>query len=454
MFTRRIAEFISSERLLSHDALVLVAVSGGADSVALLCVLKQLGYKLSAIHCNFHLRGTESDRDESFVRDLCKKENVSLEVVHFETQTYASRHKMSVEMAARELRYEAFETLRKKIQAKAIAVGHHRDDCVETLLLNLIRGTGINGLKGIRPKNGHVIRPLLAVSRQDITDFLMRIGQNYVTDSTNLNDDYTRNKIRLNILPRMEQINPSVKNSLMETAARLSDVATIYNKVMGTEKHRVSSILPDGTLRIDQAEWQKCDAPKSLLYELLAPFGFHSTQVDDVCLSALRTPGRRFRSATHEVLSDRGCWLVYPLRQMADISFEINMEDGGHCHTLPDGTGQLTWEILDIKDFELSRSKDTACLDADKLLFPLTVRRAVQGDKFMPFGMKGKKLLSDYMTDRKFSLRQKAQQWVVCSKGQIIWMIGERIDERYRVTEHTRTVFRMTVKPDRSLSKK
>ena len=305
MFTRQIAKFIASERLLSHDARVLVALSGGADSVALFCVLKQLGYALSAVHCNFHLRGAESDRDETFVRDLCRKEHVPLEVVHFDTIAYAARHKMSIEMAARELRYEAFETLRREQGAEAIAVAHHRDDSVETLLLNLIRGTGINGLKGIRPRNGYVIRPLLAVSRQDITDYLERIGQAYVTDSTNLHDDYTRNKVRLNILPLMEQINPSVKDSLTETAARLNEVAILYNKVMKAETQCISTHLPDGTLHIDQTKWQASDTPKSLLYELLSPYGFRPAQIDDICLSARHTPGRRFRSATHEVLSDR-----------------------------------------------------------------------------------------------------------------------------------------------------
>ena len=305
MFTRQIAKFIASERLLSHDARVLVALSGGADSVALFCVLKQLGYALSAVHCNFHLRGAESDRDETFVRDLCRKEHVPLEVVHFDTIAYAARHKMSIEMAARELRYEAFETLRREQGAEAIAVAHHRDDSVETLLLNLIRGTGINGLKGIRPRNGYVIRPLLAVSRQDITDYLERIGQAYVTDSTNLHDDYTRNKVRLNILPLMEQINPSVKDSLTETAARLNEVAILYNKVMKAETQCISTHLPDGTLRIDQTKWQASDTPKSLLYELLSPYGFRPAQIDDICLSARHTPGRRFRAATHEVLSDR-----------------------------------------------------------------------------------------------------------------------------------------------------
>ena len=442
MFTKRIADYIAIKQLLSPQGQVLVALSGGADSVALLCVLKQLGYMLTAVHCNFHLRGNESDRDETFVRNLCRQKDIPLEVVHFDTRTYATRHKLSVEMAARELRYDAFERMRKTHGAEAIAVAHHRDDSVETLLLNLIRGTGINGLKGIRPKNGHVIRPLLAVSRQDITAYLSSIGQPYVTDSTNLHDDYTRNKIRLNILPLMEDINPSVKDSLMDTTARLADVATIYNKVMEMEKQRISALLPDGTLRIDQKAWLASDTPKSLLYELLAPYGFHPTQIDDICHSATRTPGRRFRSTTHEMLSDRDCWLLYAINQPTEDSYEINSQEGSL--TLPEGKGRLTWNTLNnMEHFEISRSKNIACLDAEKLSFPLTVRRAARGDRFMPFGMKGKKLLSDYMTDRKFSLRQKEQQWVVCSKEEIIWLVGERPDERFRIDEDTQAVFQI-----------
>lgn len=235
MFHLEVNKFIEENLYFSKDK-ILVALSGGADSVALLRVLLALGYTCEAAHCNFHLRGKESDRDENFVRGLCNELNILLHVVHFDTQTYATKHRISIEMAAREMRYEWFEKLRQECDASVIAVAHHRDDSVETFLLNLIRGTGINGLKGIAPLNGHIVRPLLNVSRQDILQYLEHLHQDYVTDSTNLQDEYMRNKIRLNILPMLGELNPSVSESIAETANRLAETSLVYNKEMAEAK--------------------------------------------------------------------------------------------------------------------------------------------------------------------------------------------------------------------------
>ena len=206
---RRVSDFIAQHQLLVPNAHVLVALSGGADSVALLRILLHLGYRCHAVHCNFHLRGEESNRDEGFVTDLCRSLGVSFEVLHFDTKAYATAHKISIEMAARELRYREFERIRKARSLSAIAVAHHQDDAVETLLLNLIRGAGINGLTGMRVSNGHVVRPLLCLSRDEVVRYLDCLGQSYVTDSTNLTDEYARNKVRLGVIPLMQQINPA-----------------------------------------------------------------------------------------------------------------------------------------------------------------------------------------------------------------------------------------------------
>ena len=235
MFHWNIQKYIEEKQLFTLHDKVLVALSGGADSVALLRVLLVLGYHCEAAHCNFHLRGEESDRDERFVNELCKGLGVTLHVTHFDTVAYASRHHVSIEMAAREMRYDWFEQLRKERGMAVIAVAHHRDDSVETFLLNLIRGAGINGLKGISPHNGCIVRPLLEVSRQDILDYLRCLRQGYVTDSTNLQDEYMRNKIRLNILPMLRELNPSVSESIAETSRRLTDVSLIYNKEIDLE---------------------------------------------------------------------------------------------------------------------------------------------------------------------------------------------------------------------------
>lgn len=414
MFKRNVEKFIDQKSLFERRDKVLVALSGGADSVALLRVLHTLGYQCECAHCNFHLRGEESNRDEAFVQQLCQKFDIPLHVTHFDTTDYAHTKRISIEMAARELRYQWFETLRQSIGAKVIAVAHHRDDSVETFLLNLIRGTGINGLKGIAPKNGYVVRPLLQESRENILDYLQHLNQDYVTDSTNLQDEYMRNKIRLNLLPLMKGLNPSVSESIAATAERLADAALIYNKeremaiqrVMKGEKVISISALLDET------------APSSLLFELLHPYGFNSSQIKDIYQSLFGQSGRRFHSSQWEVLRDRDSLILH----------SFNGE--GTNHVPP----TLTYETVDITpDFIIPRDKHIACLDADKVTLPLTVRKWQAGDKFTPLGMKGKKNVSDYLTDRKFTLFQKEHQYVACQGNKIVWLIGERIDNAYRI---------------------
>ena len=414
MFKRDVEKFIDQKSLFERCDKVLVALSGGADSVALLRVLDALGYQCECAHCNFHLRGEESNRDEAFVQQLCQKFDIPLHVTHFDTTDYAHTKRISIEMAARELRYQWFETLRQSIGASVIAVAHHRDDSVETFLLNLIRGTGINGLKGIAPKNGYVVRPLLQESRENILDYLQHLNQEYVTDSTNLKDEYMRNKIRLNLLPLMKELNPSVSESIAATAERLADAALIYNKeremaiqkVMKGEKVISISALLDET------------APSSLLFELLHPYGFNSSQIKDIYQSLFGQSGRRFHSSQWEVLRDRDSLILH----------SFNGEEINHIPPT------LTYETVDITpDFIIPRDKHIACLDADKVTLPLTVRKWQAGDKFTPLGMKGKKNVSDYLTDRKFTLFQKEHQYVACQGDKIVWLIGERIDNAYRI---------------------
>ena len=418
----KVERYIEKHNLLNPNELYIVALSGGADSVALLLLLQEAGYHIEAAHCNFHLRGEESDRDETFCEQLCRNRNVPFHRAHFDTQTYAELHKVSIEMAARELRYQWFETLRQSIGASVIAVAHHRDDSVETFLLNLIRGTGINGLKGIAPKNGNVVRPLLQESRENILDYLQHLNQDYVTDSTNLQDEYMRNKIRLNLLPLMKELNPSVSESIAATTERLADAALIYNKeremaiqrVMKGEKVISISALLDET------------APSSLLFELLHPYGFNSSQIKDIYQSLFGQSGRRFHSSQWEVLRDRDSLILH--------SFSGEETD----HVPP----TLTYETIDITpEFIILRDKHIACLDADKVTLPLTVRKWQVGDKFTPLGMKGKKNVSDYLTDRKFTLFQKEHQYVACQGDKIVWLIGERIDNAYRIdTDSKRAV--------------
>ena len=427
-YKKRIQHFIEENNLFALNGKVLVALSGGADSVALLRVLIDLGYTCECAHCNFHLRGEESDRDEQFVCSLCQEHQIPLHVKHFETEFYAKEKQISIEMAARELRYAWFEELRKETKANVIAVAHHRDDSVETFLLNLIRGTGINGLKGIQVKNGNIVRPLLETSREDILNYLVFLNQDYVTDSTNFQDEYMRNKIRLNILPMMKEMNPSIMESIQDTAQKLADVANIYNQnrkeilEISIQENNKEYILPIQTILNDLA-------PLTLLHEWLVKYQFNSSQIKDIyqCLKQEQS-GKQFISNGWVLLRDRE-HLILRQKVETENAPKINIE---------------TFET--DNDFVLIKDKHIACLDAEKVVLPLEVRKWKKGDKFIPYGMKGQKKVSDYLTDKKFSLFQKEKQYVVCSEGKIVWLIGERIDDRFKITDKTKRAIIIKIK--------
>lgn len=419
MLMKKVKEFIEKEDLFSKQDKILVALSGGADSVALTRILITLGYHCEAAHCNFELRGEESDRDEDFVRNFCRSLNIKCHSIHFETRRYAAQQSISIEMAARELRYNWFSKICEESDCQVVAVAHHKDDSVETMLLNLIRGTGINGLLGIRPKNGNVVRPLLCASRQEVVAYLHRMNQTYVTDSTNLEDEYTRNKIRLNLLPLMEEINPSVKDGLVKTASYLNDVSKVYQQAIKESIDRIF-ITPEKEISIEKLMNEP--APQALLFEVLSPLGFNSTQVEEVYGSLNGQPGKRFISSQWQVVKDRDLLLIEKVKTANDkpqIIFE---------------------EVLFTKEFVIPKDKNTACFDANKFKGVISIRKWEKGDYFIPFGMKGKKLVSDFMTDSKFSLLKKEQQWVLSCNDQIAWLIGERTDNRFRIDDSTQKV--------------
>lgn len=419
MLVKKVKEFIEKEDLCSKQDKILVALSGGTDSVALTRILITLGYHCEAAHCNFALRGEESDRDEDFVRNFCRSLNIKCHSIHFETRRYAAQQSISIEMAARELRYNWFSKICEESDCQVVAVAHHKDDSVETMLLNLIRGTGINGLLGIRPKNGNVVRPLLCASRQEVVEYLHRMNQTYVTDSTNLEDEYTRNKIRLNLLPLMEEINPSVKDGLVKTASYLNDISKVYQQAIKESIDRIF-ITPEKEISIEKLMNEP--APQALLFEVLSPLGFNSTQVEEVYGSLNGQPGKRFISSQWQVVKDRELLLIEKVKTANDkpqIIFE---------------------EVLFTKEFVIPKDKNTACFDANKFKGVISIRKWEKGDYFIPFGMKGKKLVSDFMTDSKFSLLKKEQQWVLSCNDQIAWLIGERTDNRFRIDDSTQKV--------------
>ena len=434
-FLDKIRNYISSNGLLEDGTKVIVGVSGGADSTALLLILLRLGYRVHAVHCNFHLRGSESDRDQQFVTDLCNRLGVELEICQYNTQQYASDHGISIEMAARELRYADFERIMHKCGASAVCIAHHRDDSVETILLNLIRGTGIKGLTGIKPRNGHIIRPLLCVSRQDIENWLNEIGQPYVTDSTNLETDYTRNKIRNQLLPLMRSINPDADNAVNDTAKHLQQTYAIYSKAIKSATDRIVTIS-GGITTISIPELNKEADTGAVLFEILSPMGFNSTQIEDIVASLSSQPGAKFISATHQLIKERDFLTVSPIDDSSFKPLTINLEPDTSS-ALPDGS------VLTVATAHagtpISRLQSTATFDADLVKGPITIRPWQEGDWFIPFGMKGRKLVSDYLTDCKVSALERQKQLVATCRNDIIWVMGRRSDNRYRVTDKTKT---------------
>lgn len=430
----KVADFIEKHDLLSKEDLHIVAVSGGADSVALLLVLKQLGYRVEAAHCNFQLRSDESNRDEMFVQNLCKENDFPLHIIHFDTKFYAETHQVSIEMAARELRYRYFEQLRQDIGAADISVAHHRDDAVETLLMNLLRGTGIHGLTGIRPHNGHIVRPLLGVNRKEIEEFLDSIGQSYVTDSTNLVDDVVRNKLRLNVLPQMKMINPKAADGIYRTAQRMAEAEKVFDAAIQSAKKRVS--MSDGSIEISALKQEP--SPEYLLFEMLTPLGFSPDSIEQIATCLDGPTGRYFSSETHELVFDRGR-LIIQERQTTQSDLRIP-EPGTYIY------GQQRLRIEQQEGAQISKDAAVATLDAALVAFPLILRPVCEGDRFVPFGMTESRLVSDYLTDIKVNLLDKRRQLVVCdAKEAIVWLVGRRTDNRFRISNDTKTTLRIVI---------
>ncbi len=430
----KVGAYIRKHQLLDGNGLYLVALSGGADSVALLLLLHEQGYKIHAAHCNFCLRSDESDRDEQFCVDLCKRLGVVLHRAHFDTQTYAELHKVSIEMAARELRYKWFEQLREDVGAAGICVAHHRDDSVETVLLNLVRGTGLRGLTGIQPRNNHVLRPFLCVSRAEIEDFLAERGQIYVTDSTNLEADVQRNKIRLEVLPLLKTLNPAVAENIQRTAENLSEAQTVLDSVLNEFKDV-------NTLELSSLD--KYGSSEYIIFEWLKKYGFNGKQMEQIMAAET---GSLFTSPTgFELLKDRSRLIVEVISKPArsivvpeEGTYVVGDFDGG---TVENGRIRVRKCAVYV-----SKMPHVATLDATKVTFPLTIRRVEEGDWMIPYGMTGKKLLSDLMTDLKMNVFKKRRQLlVVDAQGVVVWAVGLRTDQRVAVSDQTNEVLELSV---------
>ena len=426
----------------------LVALSGGADSVCLLLKMIEEGRSVEAVHCNFHLRGDESDRDEAFVVSLCERLGVPLHRVHFDTREYAALHKVSIELAARELRYRYFEQLRRDIGAEAIMVAHHRDDNVETVLMNLVRGTGIRGMAGIRPVNGHILRPLLDMSRKDIEDYLKKKGETYVTDSTNLEDDATRNKFRHHVIPLLQSLNPKASENIHSTSRHIAEAEKILSWAIQEAKRSVFSVEPSSAI-IDVSSLLSFVSPSYLLNEICRDYGFTPSQSEDMlAASSSSHVGATFLSPSHiAAIATVAGSLCIQIAPKTALQKEYRLPEPG-IYRLSDGISLRLENTPITERFRISKSPDVATIDVNKVKFPLTLRPIRQGDRFTPFGMKGTKLVSDYLTDIKCSVIDRQRQLVIQdATGMIIWLVGRRTNEKCRIDSSSNAALTITILP-------
>lgn len=429
----RVAAFVSAHKLFSGGGKYIVALSGGADSVALIKIMCSLGYNVEAAHCNFHLRGEESNRDEEFCVSLCAQMGICLHRIHFDTYEYATLHKVSIEMAARDLRYRYFEQLRMDIGADTVCVAHHQDDNVETILLNIVRGTGLNGLTGMSPRNGNIIRPLLCLTRKEILDYLETFGQKFVTDSSNLVDDVQRNKLRLNVIPLLEEINPAVKSNILKMSRWAGEASSVVDFSLSRAKESVMTF--GNCIEIDIAAVESFPSPEYLLWHILKDYGFNSAQITNISACLHFDTGKTWFSTSHELVINRDRLLLLPLDETEKLNKKIP-EEGTYVFG---EKIKLRIEKNIINDgYSISRQNNKVCLDASKVKFPLVVRNVSDGDRFFPFGMKGTKLVNDFLTDQKVPLPLKRRQLVVTdADGNIIWVVGRRPDGRFCISKRS-----------------
>ena len=439
---------IQEHRLIdSATQRIYIAISGGADSVALLMAMLALGYgeRLEALHCNFTLRGEESDYDEAFVRELCTKLSVPLQIKHFDTQNYAEEKGISIEMAARELRYQWFRSFTEGSEGrKVVAVAHNADDQVETLLLNLSMGTGIRGLSGmpfIKQAEG-IIRPLQATPRALILDYLTALGQSYREDSSNSDTRYKRNLIRHQLIPLFEELNPSFRATTYRTIGHLRSTEALYMETI--ECYRAELLSPSG---LEYKPLASHPERTTILFELLRPYGFQRPVVEELSKHlAEGTAGAKFYySPTHLLIHGVQLLELLPHEEVAAVSLSIDISQDGQC-ALPFG-GELHWEHLPLNALkgDYRTPREVAVFDYDRLDSQrLTIRLRREGDTLRRFGMSGKKHLRRILIDGKFSHRARREALLLCREEAPIWLIGHVADRTFALSDTTQTILRFT----------
>ena len=429
----RFKKFISENNIIIPGDKILLAVSGGIDSMVMAHLFHNLHYNIGIAHCNFCLRGSESDKDEEMVRKYASDNNIPFHTTRFETKSFAKKNKLSVQMAARELRYNWFEEIRLKNGYDSIAVAHNLNDNIETLIINLVRGTGLTGMSGMKPLSNRIIRPLLFASRQDIINFRNSYNISFREDKSNADTKYIRNKIRHRIIPVLKEINPSIEITLNETAERFSGLNEIVSQYISYIKETVSEENEQFTnFNISRLKTHLNN--RTIIYELFKPFGITNAQITDLIRVIEGRTGGLITTDTYRIIKNRKELIIS--NDTIPNKARYSIENKQAFFAFPGISSVRNVIITDT--YKITTDPHTACLDAQKLAFPVIIRKWETGDIFYPLGMKKRKKLSDYFIDKKYSKFDKENAFILESAGKIVWIIGDRIDDRFKITAETK----------------
>jgi tRNA(Ile)-lysidine synthase len=435
--------FARENELFGPDDRILLAVSGGMDSMVMADLFRKAGATFGFVHCNFKLRGKDSDEDEAFARSVAEAYGVPAYVRSFNTLEYAESKNISIQMAARELRYGFFKETAQDHHYRYIATAHHLDDQTETFFINLLRGCGIAGLHGINLRKDNIIRPLLFATRNEIEAYASKNSIKYRIDHTNEETKYIRNKIRHHVIPVLKEINPDFQQEMARNISRLKDVEDIYRQEI--ERHKAAIIQRSGdSFFIDIDLLKKRHPLQTILYEVISEFGFNESDAANIILALDGIPGKTFYSSDNRLLIDRGKIIIEKRPEEQSSGEDYHISDTDQLLSSP---FRADIKILTADGYTIPADKKTASLDYDKLHFPLQLRRWRKGDFFVPLGMRNRKKLSDMFVDLKYPRFKKENTWVLCSADDIVWVIGERIDERYKVDADTKNVYRVKLLP-------
>ncbi|MBS1497201.1 MAG: tRNA lysidine(34) synthetase TilS [Bacteroidetes bacterium] len=448
--------YIKAENLFLPKERLLLAVSGGVDSVVLCELCYRAGYHFAIAHCNFALRGEESNADEAFVREMSMHYKVPIFVKQFVTLQYAEMHKVSIQVAARELRYQWFYSLLSQPDNVVennlhtsggpgqdafnyLLTAHHADDNIETILMNFFKGSGINGLKGILPKNKNIVRPLLFAGKDVISNFAVENNLAYREDSSNLSDKYTRNYFRHQIIPGIEKVFPQVRENIMNNANRYRDIQVLYNNSIAVAKKKLVSYIKD-EVHIPVLKLLKTEALHTVVFEIIKEYGFTPQQVDELIKLLHSDSGKYIQSQSHRILHNRNWLIIFPINNPQADTYLIEEKDAA----IHFAAGNLLVEKK-MQPAKIDANPLSVQLDAAHISFPLLLRKWKTGDYFYPLGMQKKKKLSRFFVDEKMPLHQKQQTWVIESNKKIIWIVGQRIDDRFKIRESTKACLKFTL---------